>query len=271
VRTPAGYERAPYLDTSIPYSAGMLYSTVEDLYKWDQLLYSNGPFLQKETKALLFKPHIALPEGMAEQVGLPPYYGYGWFVGNVPVGDTTVKIIEHGGSIFGFATGFWRMPEDHNTVIIMDNSSSREVRNIGKGIISILYGDTAAEPKEPVSSFLHKIIQAEGIEAAKIKYKHLFETRPDVYNFQEAELNKLGYYYLNNDKMKWAIEVLKLNTESYPKSANVYDSLAEAYMKAGKIDKAIENYKKSLELNPDNANARRMIEHLDEETQKRDS
>lgn len=271
VRTPAGYERAPYLDTSVPYSAGMLHSTVEDLYKWDQLLYSNGPFLQKETKDLLFTPHITLPEGMAEQVGLPPSYGYGWFVGNVPVGDDTIKVIEHGGNIFGFATGFWRMPEGHNTVIIMDNSFSREVRNIGKGIISILYGYTATEPKEPVSNFLHEIIKAEGIETAKIRYKQLFETRPDKYNFQETELNKLGYYYMNTGEMEWAIEVLKLNTESYPKSANSYDSLGEAYMKVGDNVKAIENYKKSLEINPDNTNALRMIEHLEGEMNKIDS
>lgn len=265
VQTPAGFKRAPYLDTGVPFSAGMLYSTVEDLYKWDQLLYEKGPFTQEETKTLLFTPHIALPEGMADRVGLPPYYGYGWFVGKIPMGDDSVKIIEHGGSIFGFSTGFWRMPDDHNTVIIMDNSSSDEVRNLGKGLISILYGEAAEKPKEPVSGFLHKLIQAKGVETAKTSYKQLFETGAGRYNLQEDELNKLGYYYLNHGKIEWAIEVLKLNTESYPGSANTYDSLAEAYMQAGENAKALKNYRKSLEMNPDNANARRMIEHLEGE------
>jgi hypothetical protein len=41
VKTPRGYENAPYLDMTIPYAAGSLYSTVEDLFLWDQALYEN--------------------------------------------------------------------------------------------------------------------------------------------------------------------------------------------------------------------------------------
>ena len=47
-----------------------------------------------------------------------------------------------------------------------------------------------------------------------------------------------------------------------PQSANAYDSLGEAYMKAGDNEKAIKNYKKSLELNPENNNAKKMLEKL---------
>jgi tetratricopeptide (TPR) repeat protein len=53
-----------------------------------------------------------------------------------------------------------------------------------------------------------------------------------------------------------ATELLKLNVQLYPDSGNAFDSLGEAYMKSGQKERAIESYKKSLEKNPDNTNAR---------------
>ena len=50
-----------------------------------------------------------------------------------------------------------------------------------------------------------------------------------------------------------------MNVKLYPKSSNVYDSLGEAYMKNGDKELAIENYKKSLELAPNNENAKQML------------
>ena len=68
----------------------------------------------------------------------------------------------------------------------------------------------------------------------------------------ENEFNNLGYEFLASGDTQGAIEVFKLNVEAYPKSWNVYDSLGEAYMKAGQKAPAIENYEKSLKLNPQN-------------------
>jgi tetratricopeptide (TPR) repeat protein len=61
-----------------------------------------------------------------------------------------------------------------------------------------------------------------------------------------------------------AIEVFKMNVEMNPQSANAYDSLGEAYMKAGDDENAIKNYEKSLELNADNDNAKKMLKKLKE-------
>src|SRR6266436_2759532 len=57
-QTPRGYETAPYLDMSIPYAAGSLYSTVEDLYLWDQALYGEK-VLSAKSKELMFKPNLS--------------------------------------------------------------------------------------------------------------------------------------------------------------------------------------------------------------------
>jgi tetratricopeptide (TPR) repeat protein len=59
-----------------------------------------------------------------------------------------------------------------------------------------------------------------------------------------------------------ALEIFRLNTEYFPDAFNTWDSLAEAYMNKGESELAIEYYRKSLELNPDNQNARRMIERI---------
>lgn len=68
---------------------------------------------------------------------------------------------------------------------------------------------------------------------------------------------------MNENKIQYAIEIFKLNVKMYPQSANVYDSLGEAYMNDGQKELAIQNYKKSLELNPDNTNAKEMLKKLE--------
>ena len=215
IQTPSGYEHAPYLDTTVPYSAGMLYSTIEDLYKWDQLLYGQGPFENPSTKSLLFDQHIPLPEGLPAQANLPPYYGYGWFTGPVPIADDTVQVVEHGGNIFGFSTGFWRIPDDRNTIILLDNSSTDKIREIGKGVKLILYGRTPPDPKQQVSSVMYNLIAKNGFDAAKTHYQEISESDSDRYDLSESQLNILGYYYLNNDRIETAIEVFKLNAERF--------------------------------------------------------
>ena len=77
--------------------------------------------------------------------------------------------------------------------------------------------------------------------------------------FKEKEFNSVGYVFLYNDKVKEAIAIFELNVKEYPDSWNVYDSLGEALMKAGDHPEAVASYQRSLELDPDNDNARTMI------------
>lgn len=71
----------------------------------------------------------------------------------------------------------------------------------------------------------------------------------------ENQLNDTGYNFLTENKINEGIEVFKLNVKLYPNAWNTYDSLGEAYAAAGNKELAIENYQKSLELNPENDNA----------------
>ncbi len=119
--------------------------------------------------------------------------------------------------------------------------------------------------REGIDKVLLEIINQQGIENAVEEYNRLLKEEPDGYNFDENKLNILGYQLLSSQKIKEAIEIFKLNVGTYPNSFNVYDSLGEAYMISGNKEPAIENYKKSLELNPGNTNAGNVIKKMKEE------
>jgi tetratricopeptide (TPR) repeat protein len=117
-------------------------------------------------------------------------------------------------------------------------------------------------PKKPVADALFPIITEKGIESALQSYRTLKQSSD--YYLSENQLNALGYRLLGLKKVNEAIEILKLNTQAYPQSANVYDSLGEAYMTNGDKERAIKNYQKAVELNPQNTNAIEMLKKLRE-------
>ncbi len=81
----------------------------------------------------------------------------------------------------------------------------------------------------------------------------------------ESKINTAGYDLINSNQLQPAIFVFQLNTKLYPKSANTWDSLAEAYWKAKQNDKAIEYYNKAIELDPNGAtgaNSKNMLRQL---------
>jgi hypothetical protein len=100
----------------------------------------------------------------------------------------------------------------------------------------------------------------EAVEA----YRKIKKETPQNVSVSEDRLNNLGYALMRQNKLPEAIALLKLNVEFYPNAWNTYDSLAEAYMTAGQKELAIANYKKSLELNPQNSNGREMLKKLEQ-------
>jgi len=85
---------------------------------------------------------------------------------------------------------------------------------------------------------------------------------PMLARLVENAVNAMGYKLLGANKLDAAIAAFELNTTAFPQSANTWDSLAEAYMTRGNAELAITNYQRSLELDPKNANAAKMIEKL---------
>ncbi|MFD1095571.1 serine hydrolase [Salegentibacter chungangensis] len=251
-KTGNGYRNAPYLDMSIPYAAGSLYSTAEDLYKWDQALYT-GEILSEASKKKMFTPQV--PNGSGG-------YGYGWGMNYSKLENSkdSILTIGHGGGINGFNTNIIRVPEDRNLLVLLNNTGGANLSDIGENIKHILYNESYEQPKKSVAKELLSTIAEQGLEAALARFKEL--KSDDQYALRENEINIAGYQLLRTGMTKEAIAVFKLNVEEFPESGNVYDSLGEAYMEDGNIEMAIKNYEKSVEIDPGNNNGAQILKDL---------
>lgn len=117
------------------------------------------------------------------------------------------------------------------------------------------------QPPPTEEKFL-SVMEREGFERATGLYNESRARDPQQPIFSENFLNQLGYRLINQNRLAQAIEIFKLNVDAYPSSANVYDSLAEAYMLSGDKEMAIKFYEKSVELNPNNRGAIEAIKKL---------
>jgi CubicO group peptidase (beta-lactamase class C family) len=231
---PGGYDNAPYLDMSVPYAAGALYSTVEDLYRWDRALYAHT-LLAAEHETVMFTPFLQ-------------DYAFGWTLATRKLSDqkTEVAVITHAGGINGFSTTIVRVPKTQDLVVLLDNTSRGDkLDGITDRILGILRG---IDPPAPKPSLVDDLANSDDVKASLARYRQ----RKASYDVSESEINRFGYQLLARERIADAIEVFRFNVEEFPNSWNVYDSLAEAYAMQGARDLAIANYKKSVELNPQN-------------------
>jgi CubicO group peptidase (beta-lactamase class C family) len=126
-----GWRAADALDASVPYAAGGLYSTVEDLYRWDQALHGERLVPQKLLD-MMFTPFESSPIGE---------FGYGWII-TEEQGRTLVR---HGGGGDGFTSLIARYPEDRMVIILLSN---RETTDLGS-IWSVISREMALPPSTP--------------------------------------------------------------------------------------------------------------------------
>jgi CubicO group peptidase (beta-lactamase class C family) len=139
----AGYSRrqgdewinSAYHDMTIPIGGGDLYSTVEDLYKWDQALMSNK-ILTSESREKMFTPVMN-------------NYGYGWGI-DKQYGRARYA---HGGGINGFATFYARFPEQRAVVAVLGNMDFANSGEIASNLVRVLFGEKLVRPEDrkPVS------------------------------------------------------------------------------------------------------------------------
>ncbi|MBO9151369.1 serine hydrolase [Chitinophaga sp. GCM10012297] len=244
------YENAPYIDMSIPYAAGALYSTVEDLAIWDQALYTDK-LLSASSKAILFTPYKS-------------DYAYGWGVGKMQVGQLkdSIEAMRHQGAINGFNTSLIRIPKNKQLVVLLDNTGGANLGAMQNDIIKILYHQPFDLPKVSVAYILGNAIQNKSLTDALTQFEKI--KKQPAYNLDEGEINQMGYNLISVGKIKEAIVLMNINVTQFPRSANAWDSRGEAYMLNGEKAKAIPDYKKSLELDPFSMNAIRKLNELGE-------
>jgi CubicO group peptidase (beta-lactamase class C family) len=133
-RRDSGLVNAKFLDMQQPYSAGSLYSTVGDLLKWDQALYSER----------------VLPTAALDAMFTPfkGDYAYGWSVTPAAKAGSGKLQVGHGGGINGFSTMFTRVPEDKLAVIVLSNVDNVNTGAIARDIVSMIYGKPYQVPAE---------------------------------------------------------------------------------------------------------------------------
>ncbi|MEJ2616853.1 MAG: serine hydrolase [Ignavibacteriaceae bacterium] len=246
------YFNAAYIDMSVPFSAGALYSTVGDLYIWDQALYTNK-LLSKKYMEKIFTPYSK-----------PPFadgYGYGWGILKKHFDNIkdSLNIVLHGGTINGFNSIIVRIMNNKELIVLLNNTGGTKLNEMSNKIIDILYDQKYEMPQKPLLLSFAEILKADGIKKASDFFNKNIDKGEKI---PEGEMNRFGYNYLNKKEYNLAADIFKLNIKAYPESYNAYDSYGEALMDAGNKEAAIKNYKKSIELNPGNINGIKKLKEL---------
>jgi CubicO group peptidase (beta-lactamase class C family) len=259
-----GYTIYGTVDSYDSYMGGnvSVISTAGDLYKWDEALY-HFSLLKTKTLAEAFEPSAEVMKNPAlvlkDDLFGDKSYGFGWWI-------TTrggAKEMFHDGAFSGYSTYNERITADHVAIIEVTNLRRCPVYDIRNAILSILEGKPYRLPKVPGSVWIYRQAAAIGYDSAIAHYRILQKSADPNYDYAEVVLNSYAYILLRSGKVDEAIKIFKLNTEIYPGSFNVYDSLADGYEKAGNKALAIESCKKALEIDPSNEDEKNRIKGLE--------
>ena len=143
------------------YSAGAMYSTIEDLLKFDDAIFSNR-ILSKKTVDLMLTPY-------------PELYGvaYGFWVTDNNYGTETLKTANRQGSIWGANTNWVHLTEKNKTIIIFSNTNATDLSEFAEQLLLVSIGQKSTIPT------ISRINSATTFELEKVKGTWLLDLRPD--------------------------------------------------------------------------------------------
>jgi CubicO group peptidase (beta-lactamase class C family) len=242
---------------SIVGDAGV-YSTVEDLAKWDRNFYT-GRVGGRAVLQMMQEPAV-LTSGDTVSAPIAPgwrSYGAGLMLGAY----RGLRTVGHLGGWSGNVAWFVRYPDQLLTVTVLCNQRGLTMpggSDPTHRIAEIYLGDRMAPDIAPLMAMT---VAHAGVDSAVHLYHTLLPRYPAIV-FDEQQLNGLGYDLIHQHNLDAAIAIFRLNVEMYPKSANAYDSLGEAYMDHEDRTLAIASYERSLALDSTNANAARRLAKL---------
>ena len=243
-------------------AAAGLHTTINDFTKFAQAsLYANKN--NKKYQQVLSASYVQ--QMMEPAPASNGRYGLGYSVDSIQ--GTTVTLRGHGGANSGWHAYLQVDPVSNDGFLMVTNGGAGHniYRQVYCDWIYWKTGESMGNRCNIVPSIANKlkqIIDDEGIDRIETHYTKLKKNENDNYNFSEGQLNQLGYHYLSNDKVDYAISIFKINVDHFPKSSNVYDSYGEALLKQGEKEQAIENYKKSVALNPSNEGGIEVLKKL---------
>lgn len=230
----------------LKFISGWLWVDINDFYKWTEAMNTNRLISKKSFQTLLNNPY-AKEEGGS----LGRYF-------------EKEDLQRHNGISYKFESIFLNDFKNKITIILVSNNLNR-VWDLGHIIHNLMLGKEYEIPKKSIYQAIRKESLNDvnkGIET----YYLLKEKSKNEYSFENpGELNKLGYELSRLGKNSESIIIFKLATTEFPKDANLFDSLGEAYFTDKQYDLALENYKKAISLGGTNGNAEKMIDKIEKE------
>ena len=226
------------------YGAGGITMTLNNLIDWDKKLNENALINEASKKVMFTKFKYKVGTG----------FSYGWDVQNL---NGTISYGFNGGGLVNYR----KFPSKNISIIWLTNGHRRphNIDNITNGIVGFIDKDLL--DKTPESAKLLQELFSSNKPKKAIKEYHKIKKRYPYVNFKGV-LNSLGYDFINKKRIDKAITVFKLNTKEHSKSANTFDSLGEGYFINKQYDLSLINYKKVIELDSSNENAKKMIEKI---------
>ena len=259
-----GYDRwgqpTPILRFTAMAAAG-LHTTIEDLGKF-AIATMKGPNSEIAGRGLLTPDTII--EMLTPAAATESSFGLGYTVDRLPNGMVTNG---HRGANKGWHAYLNFVPETGDGIIVTSNGTNgsyvdSQIVCMWTQWVSGSESDPGCKKAKPVAVEMYSTIKEKGVGAAIKQYHQLKKMSPMDYEFDEGQLNTLGYGLLGQNENEGAIEILQLNTTLFPASENAFDSLAEVYMYSGRNPLAIQNYNNVLGLNPKNRHAQNMLKKL---------
>jgi CubicO group peptidase (beta-lactamase class C family) len=250
-------------------AAASLKTTASDYAKF-VIAVMNGTGLKRETAALMLTPQVKVDEACSNCTDRPlgklspsVSWSLGWGLQQAAEGNSFWHWGDNGDTK-AYVVGY---PKQKMAVMVFANNPNGlsivpELLRLTVGGSQPAFAWLRYETYDSPARRLFKDVAARG-EVAIIEYRKAKQKDP-ARALNESQVNRLGYQLIQAQKVKEAIEVFKLNVEEHPDSFNVYDSLGEAYMINGDKELAIKSYRKSVELNPNNANGIEALKKLEQ-------
>jgi len=222
-----------------------LNSTAEDMANWLIALQDGRLFKKPGTLDMMWTP------GQFNN-GTPTNWARGWGITKSRKNHSAV------GMSGGNRSVIMVYPDDDLVIIVLTNLAGSSPEDFVEEIAGCYNPDIV---KADPLTYLRKNLRVIGFENAIDFVKKEQKTNPS-FNPNESELNDWAYRMMANKQEKEALEIFKLNMYLFPKSWNVYDSYGEILLKMGDKSKAIEMYRRSIELNPENENGKKILEGI---------
>jgi CubicO group peptidase (beta-lactamase class C family) len=226
----------------------------------------NGVGLKRATFREMETPQIAVnpectncTEKTPKELSKNIFWGLGW---GIQKNGNEVSLW-HWGDNGSFKCFVVANPARKSGVMMFTNSENGlaiapAVLRDATGADHLAFGWIKYDAYDSAAMKFRKAIREQGLEAAL----QLFATQLRDGTISEGAVNSLGYHLLWQKHNGDAIRIFRLNTELHPQSANSFDSLGEGYMESGDKRQAIENYERSLALDPKNSNAVAQLKKL---------